>query len=122
MKNLIVYLFAVLLMLQSCYSYKTIDLKQTMLKEGEIYKIKQENKFVKAILKAKTDSTLTFLIKKNEIQTYTNIIKEIKVKKFSVLKTIGFVVGTIGTVTLVSLVAISLSDFNFDFSDVSLPN
>lgn len=122
MKNSLIYLFVVSLILQSCFSYKTVDLNQNPLTLGKIYKIKTEDKFIKAILKAKTDSTLKFIINKNERHIFSTNIKEIKVKKFSDLKTIGFAVGTIGVLTLVALISISTSSDNSDFSDVNLPN
>lgn len=100
MKNTIFYLLFVSIFLQGCYSYKTIDLNQTKLQEGKIYKVKQEDKFVKATLKTLNDSTTTFLVGKSEKQIPITSIKEIKVKKFSVLKTVSLFPITIAVIVI----------------------
>lgn len=100
MKNTILYLLVVSFLLQSCYSYKTIDLKQTPLIVGKKYKIEQEVKFVKATLKTLNDSTTTFLVGKFEKQIPITNIKKIKVKKFSVLKTVSLLPITIAVIVI----------------------
>ena len=110
MKNAIIYIIIILsFLLHSCMSYKAIDLQQDSFKVGKIYKIKQEDKFEKVFLKKVNDSSLTVLINKNEKQILITDIKEIKMQKFSILKSIGLLAGTIGTLTLVSLISLSIS-------------
>ena len=93
MKTTIIYLVIFSLLFQSCYSYKTIDLKNSNLKVGKTYKIKLEDKFAVAKLKAVNENSITVV--KSGVDRYINIsdIKEIKEGKVSIEKTIGFVVA-----------------------------
>ena len=94
-------IFLVLIILiQSCFSYKTIDLKSTKLIAEHKYKIAEDKKLIKARLKSFDDSTATMMVGKTEKQIEFSKIKIIKTRKFSVLKTIALVpiVGT--TITL----------------------
>lgn len=94
-------IFLVLIILiQSCFSYKIIDLKSTKLIAGHKYKIAEDKKLIKARLKSFDDSTATMMVGKTEKQIEFSKIKIIKTRKFSVLKTIALVpiVGT--TITL----------------------
>lgn len=80
-------------MLQSCYTYKAIDLNDTELVVGKNYKIRQDTKFVKSKLVTVNDSTITVLTgnTRKNIQIYK--IKEIELSEFSTLKTMGLVLG-----------------------------
>lgn len=93
MKNTIIYLIIFSLLLQSCQSYKTIDLKNAELKVGKTYKIKVEDKFVTVKLKAISESTITVF--KSGADRYISVsdIKEIQEGKFSIVKTIGLVIS-----------------------------
>ena len=105
MKNTIIFLFLISLLLQSCYSYKAISLKETPLIVGKNYKIKQEDKFVKTTLKTVNDSTLTVLVGKTEKQISVSSIKEIKAQKFSVLKTVSLVPIIYAGITVIYVVS-----------------
>ena len=111
MKNAILYLLVVSFLLQGCYSYKAISLKETPLIVGKNYKIKQEVNFVKATLKTVNDSTLTVLVGKSEKQILITNIKEIKVQKFSVLKTVSLVPIIYAGMVVVYIVS-ALSEWN----------
>jgi hypothetical protein len=91
MKNTLLYLLLISFLLQRCYSYRAIDLKQTPLVIGKDYKIKQEGKFVKATLLSLNDSTTIFLVGKKEKHFPIAAIKEIKIQKFSVVKTVSLI-------------------------------
>jgi hypothetical protein len=110
MKNSIICFVIISFLFQSCYTYKAIDLKETQLIVGKNYQIRQNTKFTKAELKAANDSTITFVIKNHEVNVPTAKIKEIKVQKFSTLKTIGFILS-VGVVAVVIIGAIEMSDF-----------
>jgi sulfate adenylyltransferase subunit 1 (EFTu-like GTPase family) len=112
MKNTIIYLVIFSLLLQSCQSYKTIDLKNTELKAGKTYKIKVEGKFATAKLKAISDSTITVV--KSGADRYITLsdIKEIKEGEFSILKTIGFI-AFLGLAIIIPLAAIGASGTNY---------
>jgi hypothetical protein len=95
MKKSLIYLILFSFLLQSCYSYRRIDITKKPLVEGKKYKIKQLGKFEKIRLKSQTDSTITVIENKKEIQILKNEIEDIKVKRFSVLKTILLPVGIV---------------------------
>jgi hypothetical protein len=88
MKNFIVYLLIISFLLESCYSYKTIDLNNTKLIVGHKYKIAEDNKLIKVRLKSFDDSTATMMVRKIEKQIEFSKIKTIKTRKFSIIKTI----------------------------------
>jgi len=94
MKNTIVYLLVFSFLLQSCHTYKAIDLKETQLVEGKNYQIKQDTKFIKVKLEKVSDSTLTVLEGNTHKDITVSKIKEIKVKEFSTWKTVGLLVTT----------------------------
>lgn len=93
MKNSILYLLVILFLLQSCTSYKTIDLNKTPLKLGETYKIRQEDKFIKGKLRTIYDSTITVVVNKNEKVILLSEVKEIKERKISTVKTVGLILS-----------------------------
>ena len=90
MKNRITYLLIISSLLESCYSYKIIDLKNTTLIERKTYKYNTEvnKKFQKISLKSFNDSIIIGKIGKKEKQIIISDIKSIKVRRFSVVKTI----------------------------------
>lgn len=94
MKNTILYLLIVSFLLQSCYTYKAISIKETPLLVGKKYKIREADKFVKSKIIIANDSVITVVEGGNvEKDIYVKQIKEIKVREFSVLKTVGLTVG-----------------------------
>ena len=109
MKNRIVYLLIVSFLLQSCYTYKDVDLKKTQLIVGENYKIREVDKFVKSKLQSANDSVITVMEGNVQKDIYTANIKEIKVQKFSTLKTVGLTVGITLSLLLLSGGALAAS-------------
>ncbi|RTY94994.1 hypothetical protein [Flavobacterium sp. GT3R68] len=99
------------LLLHSCYSYKTIDPGKTPLTEGKKYKIKIDDKFQKANLVSLNDSTANFKAGKKNIQIAEKDIKEIKIRKFSVLKTASLVTGS-AVLGVIIGIGLALQDFN----------
>ena len=97
--------FLVLALLQSCYSYRTIDIKQVSLSNDKVYKIKTESKFFKAKLAESNDSLVKIITKGNEKQIPIADIEQIKVKKFSILKTVGIIPIIYGGVTAIYLLS-----------------
>jgi sulfate adenylyltransferase subunit 1 (EFTu-like GTPase family) len=88
MKRSIIYVLLTSVLLQSCYSYKTINLKDTPLVAGEKYKIKQEGKFIKTSLIATNDSVANFKSAKEVNQISIDKISEIKIRKISKIRTL----------------------------------
>jgi len=93
MKNSILYMLAILFLLQSCTTYKTVDLNKTPLKLGATYKIRQEDKYIKAKLRTLSDSSITVVVDKNEKIILLQEIKEINERKISALKTTGLILS-----------------------------
>lgn len=113
MKTSIIYLIVISFLFQSCYTYRTIDLKDTSLVVGKHYKIRQDTKFVKSKLNAVNDSTITVL----EDYTYKSIsiakIKEIQEGKISTLKTVGLILG-VGLVVVGIIGVIEVNNMSYD--------
>ena len=108
MKKVLILLFAVSILFQSCYSYKSIN-KNNDLEIGEIYKIKQDNYFEKVKLLAINDSVLTFKDGRDEVEIPKSKILEIKERDFSVGKTVLGIIG-IGLITVATIIAVALSN------------
>jgi hypothetical protein len=113
MKTSIIYLIVISFLFQSCYTYRTIDLKDTSLVVGKNYKIRQDTKFVKSKLNSVNDSTITVL----EDYTYKSIsiskIKEIQEGKISTLKTVGLILG-VGLVVVGIIGVIEVNNMSYD--------
>ncbi|SHG50719.1 hypothetical protein SAMN05443549_104268 [Flavobacterium fluvii] len=117
MKTSVIYLIVISFLFQSCYTYRTIDLKDSSLVVGKNYKIRQDAKFAKSKMVLVNDSTIT--VEEGSIQKEIPIseISEIKEGEFSTLKTVGLVLG-IGLVVLgvVGAIAVeSMGDMSFEF-------
>ena len=104
MKKIII-LFLTASLLQSCYSYRTIDLKNVSLSNGKSYKINIEREFFKAKLLDSNDSLIKIQIDGREKRIPIVEIKEIKEKKFSILKTVGLIPIIYGGITVIYLIS-----------------
>ena len=93
MKKLIIYLFLFSFLLQSCYSYRKLDLTTKPFVEGKKYQIKQSGNFEKFKLISQTDTTIVVHKHKTQIIILKNEIIDIKEKRLSVVKTILLPVG-----------------------------
>lgn len=118
MKNLTL-IIASLLLLQSCYSYKTIAINSTPLIEGKKYKFKVNNKTTKAVFLSVKDSISIFKTNKRELQVTTNEIQEIKQCKISITKTISFL-SSVVLITSTVVILDGLSHMNY-YSDNGKP-
>lgn len=113
MKNYIIYFVIISFLFQNCYTYKTIDLKETSLIVGKKYKIRQESKFIKGELKSTNDTIAAFKGNNHITSVTISEIQEIQEKKFSTLKTIGLVL-TIGVGAALIIGAIEMNDFDLE--------
>jgi hypothetical protein len=102
MKHAIIYILITSFLLQSCYSYKTIDLNKTSLTQGKKYKYNtvQNKKFEKVTIKSSNDTIIIAKTGRKEKQITFADIKTIKVRKFSVIKTIALVPVSIVTLAI----------------------
>lgn len=87
MNKLLTYMILISTLLSSCYSYQTVNLDSKYL-EGKKYKIVEENKIVKGTLKSFDDNNVIIKSRGIEKQIPISEIKVLKIRKFSVTKTI----------------------------------
>lgn len=113
MKNTMIILIAISFLLQSCYSYKLIDVQKTPLIAEKKYKIIQSSKYENVRLLSSTDSTIVVSNLKN-VQNTISIkdIKIIKKRKFSVAKTSVLVITSLLGGAII-IVADGLSKTNY---------
>jgi hypothetical protein len=88
MKKVLSFIIGLSFLLQSCYSYKKIDLKTTSLKPNKVYKINQGKTKYKGRLIGSNDSIITVKQGKVEKQIPIESISIIKKRKFSTTKTV----------------------------------
>ena len=106
MKNSIIYFLVISFLLQSCYTYKAVDLKNTQLIVGENYKITYQETTETAKLMVVNDSVITVLVDNAEKDISVSNIREIKKRYSAVLSTFGLLIG----VTLIVGGAVIVSD------------
>lgn len=95
------FLLALVFLLESCYTYKNLDVGGIDYKVGKKYEIKVgDHLYEKVILKEITDSTLVVAQKKNEIVLQRSLITEVKPLKITAgsivmvgILTVGMYVG-----------------------------
>nr|WP_294774539.1 hypothetical protein [uncultured Flavobacterium sp.] len=97
-------LLAMLVLFQSCFSYKAMDNNPSLMETGKTYKIERNHKYSKVVFYSIKDSTIlvneNFEEKQIPIKDITNIQK----RKFSIAETVGFpllvVAGLVGLFAL----------------------
>lgn len=119
MKKLIVLLVASAFLFQNCYSYKSIEMKNTPLVIDKVYKIKYENKFYKGIFISQNDSIIRMIFNKKELTLSKTEIEIIKKRNFSVLKTIGLPLMIIAIIVGVFTLTYNGPQFG---NDLNYPN
>ena len=95
---------ALLILLQSCFSYKAMENDPTKMETGKTYKIERNQKYTKVVFHNVKDNTIIVSEDFEEKQIPINDITAIKKRKFSVVKTVGLplsiVVGLVGLFAL----------------------
>ena len=108
----IIYLFALSILFQSCFSYKTVEYDNINSEKKQTFRIEKDDRTkIKGKLVSKDDKKI--IIKKSgKTQTVLQEnIKEIRVKKFSIIRTAVGAAGTyaaalvIGAVVFLALLA-----------------
>ena len=110
-------LFVVALLVESCYSYKQVNVDPKTMVIGKEYKIERNNKTSKVVYTQNADSVI--FVMKNGIQDQI-LIKEItsvKEKKFSVVKTILFPIAT--SIVIVGIVGMTYGGSNVTVGNVN---
>ncbi len=93
MKKIILFLFAVSFLFQSCFSYREIEKTDNLNQIGWNYKVKSEGKSFTGKLISQNDSIIKLNNGFNEKEFKISEIDKIERKKFSVLKTLGLAIG-----------------------------
>ena len=98
MKKLIT-LFAAAFLFQSCFSSRSVSQYDQNLQLEKRYRIETAKKTYRdARLKSANDSTLTVLAYNETVELRRSDIKKMKRRKFSVVKTIAYPVGTVAVI------------------------
>ena len=100
--KIILTLLSSCILFSSCYSYRSVDLSTHQILVNKKYRITtKESKKTKVKIYKVSDSTITFVKKgiKTEIPLYG--VKDIKKRRFSYLKTIGFTVSMVLISTII---------------------
>jgi|TARA_B110000090_G_scaffold9600_1_gene9880 hypothetical protein len=100
--SLLLLLLLLSILFQSCFSYKTVDYNNIAIEKKQKFEVKGvEGKYIKGRLVSKNEKTMT-LENKEGLQTIpVKEIYDVKVRKFSFLKSAGVIVG--GWFTIVIL-------------------
>ena len=92
MKNFSLLLLLLLsILFQSCYSYKTVDYNKIAIEKKQKFEVKGvKGKYIKGRLVSKNEQTMTLETKVGQQTIAVEEIYDVKVRKFSFLKTLGF--------------------------------
>ncbi|MGK0236027.1 MAG: hypothetical protein ACI9EK_002571 [Psychroserpens sp.] len=90
------FLLSFSILLQGCFSYKAIDYNSIKIEKKQKFEVlKLDRANIKGRLVSKNEKTMV-LENKGQLQTIVKgEIYEVKVKKFSLLKSTGLVVGSV---------------------------
>ena len=101
MKKLI-FLFLFLILFQSCFSYKTVDYNNIASEKNQKFEVaKIDRTKVKGRI-VSIDENIIILENNGKSQTISkDEISDVKVKKFSIIKTASGVLGTYGIVVII---------------------
>ena len=108
----IVYLFAFSILFQSCFSYKTVEYNNIDTEKKQTLRIKKDDRTkIKGKLVSKDDKKIVINKGGVDLTVFQENIEEVRVKKFSIIKTAVGAAGTyaaalvIGAVVLLVLLA-----------------
>jgi hypothetical protein len=107
-----------LILFQSCYSYKELELRHEGLELGERYKLNHTayGRLKKGKIIQMSDTTITYKLNNGRIdELRMEEIKQIKKGKFSLGKTIALPVSITGVVLGASWLAWNSSSFSFGY-------
>ncbi len=108
MKNFSLLLLLLLsILFQSCYSYKTVDYNKIAIEKKQKFEVKGvKGKYIKGRLVSKNEQTMTLETKVGQQTIAVEEIYDVKVRKFSFLKSAGVIVGSYVTVAIVALASV----------------
>lgn len=100
-------LLAMLVSLQSCFSYKAMDNDPSKMEVGKTYKIERNHKYAKVVFYGMKDSTILVNEKFEEKQIPIKDITNIKKRNFSVIKTIVYPLSVIAVLSGMYIIVLS---------------
>jgi hypothetical protein len=92
------YLFSIVFLMQSCFSYKKIENNSSQYEIGKTYRVYQDKKKSIINIKSKTDSTLIVISKFEEHKFPINSISKVDKRKFSIVKTLLLPVSIVSSI------------------------
>ena len=113
------FVLAISILVQSCFSYKPIDISPSKMVFGQKYKIKQNNKTSKVTLNRISDSSIVVMKNRTEQQISLKDITSMKERKFSVVKTIALIpTAAVGLILLI----IAFNPISIGMGEIEWPN
>ena len=104
-----IFLVSISILFQSCFSYKTIDYNNIAIDKKQKIVVKGVGgKFIKGQLVSKNDKTMVLENKEGQQTISIDEIYDVKVRKFSFLKSAGIIVGGWFTLVIIAIGAIGL--------------
>ena len=98
-------LFLLSILFQSCFSYKSVDFKSISIEKKQKFEVKGVGgKYIKGRLVSKNEQTMTLETKVGQQTIAVEEIYDVKVRKFSFLKSAGVIVGSYVTVFILAIV------------------
>jgi hypothetical protein len=83
------------ILFQSCFSYKTVDYNNIAIAKKQKFEVKGVGgKYIKGRLVSKNEQTMILETKVGQQTIPVEEIYDVKVRKFSFLKTLGFSIAT----------------------------
>ena len=105
-------LLSFLILFQSCFSYKTVDYNRIPIEKKQKVEVKGIGGInIKGTLVSKNEQTLTLDTNGQLQEISLDEINEVKVRKFSILKTVGVIGGMYVFTGIAALAFLSLSGF-----------
>lgn len=104
MKKIILFL-AIVILFQSCYSYKAVENNSSQYEIGKSYRVKQGNKDDIIRITSKTDTTLVVWSKFETKTIKIDEISKVERKKFSIVKTVLLPVSIVAGLLLLFFLA-----------------
>jgi hypothetical protein len=109
----VAFLLSIIILFQSCYSYKKVDFNNYDFKKSEKVKIDLNNsKKIKGKVIDRNDSEIQLKSRRKTIKVPFSSIKKIRIRKFSILKTAGTVLG-------LTVIIYTIFTFKLDFGDLN---
>lgn len=110
---------ALIILCQSCYSYKQVEANPTTMVIGQKYKIERNDKTSKVVYIKAVDSAVVVSKNGKEEQIALKDITKVRERKFSLVKTIALVPLTAGAIVLLFVIS---DPIKVDMSESKRPN